>query len=296
MRLRPFEYHEPADLGEVLDLAGRHGEELRLLAGGTALLLMIRHGLVRPAHVASLHRLAGLGEIRLDGDRVRIGALAPHAAVAGSPVVREHCPVLASAAGRVATVAIRNMGTIGGNLCYAESASDVAPALLALGARAVLAGRGGRRTVALAGGFYRGMYETALEEGEVLVEIEVPRQPSPGAATYVKWSPRSLEDKALVGVAAVVEADAGACRDLRLALGGVDPTPVRLPDAERLARGQRLDEDLIRAVARAAARAVDPIADVQGSAEYRRAMVEVWVARALREVRRGLGGAPEDSR
>lgn len=291
MRLRPFEYHEPASLDEAVDLVGCHGEEARLLAGGTALLLMIRYGLVRPGHVASLHRLDALKGIRQAGDVLRIGALAPHAEVATSPVVREHCPVLAAASGRVATPAIRNMGTIGGNLCYAESASDVAPALLALGARAVLSGRRGRRTVELASGFYRGMYETSLEEGELLVEIEVPRQPAPGAATYVKWSPRSLEDKALVGVAAVVHGEGGVCRDLRLALGGVDPTPVRLRRAEGLAHGQRLQEDLIRSVARTAAEDADPIADVQGSAEYRREMVEVWVARALRQLQPQLGGA-----
>lgn len=285
MRLRPFEYHEPASLEEALDLLGRHGEDVRLLAGGTALLLMIRYGLVRPAHVASLHRLDALRGIRSDGDVLRIGALTPHGDIAASPLVRAHCPVLAEAARRVATPAIRNMGTIGGNLCYAESASDPAPALLSLEASAVLARRTGRRTVELAGGFYRGLYDTAIDEGEILVEIEVPRQPAPGSGAYLKWSPRSLEDKALVGVAAVLTVEGGTCRDLRLGLGGVNASPVRLPAAEAVARGQRLDEGLIRAVASAAAQEVQPLGDVQGSAEYRRQMVEVWVARALRQVR-----------
>lgn len=283
MRLRRFEYHEPATLDEVLDLVGRHGEDVRLLAGGTALLLMIRYGIVRPAHVASLHRLDGLRGIRLDGDRLRIGALTPHADIVASPLVREHCPVLATATARVATAAVRNMGTIGGNLCYAESASDPAPALLSLGAAVVVAGAQGRRTVEI-NGFYRGMYETVMEPGEVLLEIEVPRQPSPVTGTYVKWSPRSLEDKALVGVAVVVTPDGGTCRELRLGLGGVNPTPIRLSAAETIARGQRFDEDVVRAVARAAAAEVSPVSDVQGSAEYRRDMVEVWVARALRQL------------
>jgi carbon-monoxide dehydrogenase medium subunit len=284
MRLRPFEYHEPATLDEVFDLVARHGaDEVRLLAGGTALLLMIRYGIIRPGHVASLHRLDGLRGIRLDGDRLRIGALTPHADVAASPLVREHCPVLAAATAQVATPAVRNMGTIGGNLCYAESASDPAPALLSLGAAVVVGGRRGRRVIQL-DGFYRGMYETSMEDGEVLLEIEVPRQASPRTATYVKWSPRSLEDKALVGIAAVATPEGPTCRELRLGLGGVNPTPVRLPAAEAMARGQRLDDDVIRAVARAAAAEVDPVSDVQGSAEYRRAMVEVWVARALRRL------------
>jgi carbon-monoxide dehydrogenase medium subunit len=285
MRLRPFAYHEPGTLGEVFDLVRRHGEdEVRLLAGGTALLLMIRYGIVRPGHVASLHRVDGLRGIRLDGDRLRIGALTPHADIAASPIVQEHCPVLAAATAQVATPAVRNMGTIGGNLCYAESASDPAPALLSLGAAAIVAGPEGHRTIPL-DAFYRGMYETSMEAGEILLEIEVPRQASPRAGTYVKWSPRSLEDKALVGVAAVATLDGPTCRELRLGLGGVNATPIRLPAAESSARGQRLDEDVIRAVARAAAAEVDPVTDVQGSAEYRRQMVEVWVARALRRLR-----------
>jgi carbon-monoxide dehydrogenase medium subunit len=198
--------------------------------------------------------------------------------------VREHAPLLAAAAGRVATPAIRNMGTVGGNLCYAESASDPAPALLALGARVVVEGRRGRRVVPLVDGFFRGFYETSVEAGEVLVEVEVPTQP-PGVSAYVKWSPRSLEDKALVGLAVVLDADGATCRDLRLGLGGVNPTPVRLPRAEAVARSQRLTDDVVTAVARAAMEEVDPLADVQGSADYRREMVGVWVGRALRDLR-----------
>ena len=154
-----------------------------------------------------------------------------------------------------------------------------------------MASRGGRRSIPLAQGFYRGFYETSLEEGEVLVEVEVPAQPAPGAGTYVKWSPRSLEDRALVGLAAVVVSDGEAVRELRLGLGGVNPTPVRLPAAEGLARAQTLTDELIREVARTAATEVDPISDVQGSAEYRREMVDVWVNRALREIRERLAAS-----
>lgn len=294
MRLRPFEYHEAGSLEAALDLTGRYGDDCRLVAGGTALLLMIRYGIVRPRHVLSLHGVADLAGIGRAGTMLRIGALTPHAEVAASPLVREHCPVLAVAASRVATPAIRNMGTIGGNLCYAESASDVSPALLGLGARAVIAGRGGPRRVDLAGGFFRGFYETALEEGEILVAVEVPPQARPGGAAYVKWSPRSREDKALVGVAAIVDGDGagGVCRELRLGLGGVNATPVRLPRAEAAARGQRLTDEVIRGVARAAAEEVEPISDVQGSSAYRRQMVEVWVGRTLRTVRGQMEARP----
>lgn len=292
MRLRRFAYHEAGSLAEAVDLVDRHGDEARLLAGGTALLLMIRYGIVRPAHLVSLERVAELRGIRHDGEALRIGALTSHADVAASALVRTHAPLLAAAAGRVATPAIRTMGTLGGNLCYAESASDPAPALLALDARVVLAGAAGRRTVRLAEGFYRGFYETSMDEGEILVEIEVPPQPA-GASAYVKWSPRSREDKALVGLAALVGRDDGdVCRTLVLAAAGVAATPVRLARAEAAGRGLRLDEATIRAVARAAAEEVNPIADVQGSAEYRRQMLEVWVARTLRDLGGERAGNP----
>ena len=138
-------------MAEAMDLADRHGDEARLLAGGTALLLMIRYGIVRPLHVVSLDRLDELRGIRREGDVLQDRRATAHADLAASSDVRAHAPLLAMAAGRVATPAIRNMGTIGGNLCYAESASDPAPALLALDARAVVEGRSGRRIVPLAG-------------------------------------------------------------------------------------------------------------------------------------------------
>lgn len=284
MILRPFEYVECRTVDEAVAALTRHGEDARLIAGGTALVPLMKHQILRPRVLVSLAGVAGLDTIaeREDGG-LAVGALATHADVARSAPVRAAAPLLASAAGRVASPTIRSMGTIGGNLCYGESASDPSPALLALEARVRLAGPGGERVVALRD-FFTGFYETALGEGEVLTGIEVPRQPAEARWRYLKWTPRAREDKALVGLAALLDVAGGRCRRARLGLGGVAASPVALRAAERALEGAALDRAAIAAAAEAAAAEVEPMADLQGSAEYRRAMVEVWVGRVLGEL------------
>ena len=288
MRLAPFELAEPASLGEALAVLARHDGESRLIAGGTALVPMLRLGLARPDRLVSLHRIPGIAEIQPDGGALGIGAMATHAAVRRDPAVRAGWPLLAEAAGRVASPAIRASGTLGGNLCYAESASDVAPALLCLDAEVTVEGAGGARTVAV-GDFFRGFYETALEPGEILTRVRVPAAPPGARSGYVKFCPRSAEDRALVGIAAllVVAGDGRRCEDVRLALGGAAPTPLRARGAEAALRGQVLTDAAIRAAGDAAAGEADPLSDLMGSADYRRDMVRVWVRRLLLTLREG---------
>jgi carbon-monoxide dehydrogenase medium subunit len=181
----------------------------------------------------------------------------------------------------VATPAIRTSGTIGGNLAYAEPASDPAPALLCLDAEVRLAGARGGRTVPI-GRFFRGFYEAALEPGEIVTAVRVPPTPAGARGGYVKYTSRSAEDKPLVGVAALVVLDSsGRCADVRLALGGAAPTPIRAAGAERALRGQALTDAAARAAAEAAAQEADPLSDLMGSADYRRQMIRVWVRRLL---------------
>jgi carbon-monoxide dehydrogenase medium subunit len=288
MRLTPFELAEPTSLAEALGVLARHAGECRLIAGGTALVPMLRLGLARPDHLVSLHRIPGIAEIRADGGALVVGAMATHAAVRRDPAVGRGWPLLAEAAGRVASPAIRASGTLGGNLCYAEAASDVAPALLCLDAEVTVAGARGERAVPVTD-FFRGFYEAALEPGEILTRVRVPA-PSPAARSgYVKFCPRSAEDRALVGVAAllVVAGEGRRCDDLRLALGGAAPTPLRARRAEAILRGEPLTDAAIRAAADAAAAEADPLSDLMGSADYRRDMVRVWVRRLLTSLREG---------
>jgi len=283
MTLPAFDYREPETLAEAVALMAEHGPDARPIAGGTALVVLMRSRLLRPRLLVSLAGIPGLAGIGANGD-LRIGAMTTHRAVERSAEVRAIAPLLSQACGRVASPTIRNMGTVGGSLAAGDAASDPAPALLALDARLTLTGPDGERTVPL-DGFFRDFYETDLREGEVLSAIRVPRPPAGARSAFVKYTCLSEEDRAVVSVAAVVAPGRDAtCEDVRLALGGVAPTPLRVRDAEAALRGQRPTPARIAEVAELAAAATDPLADRQGSAEYRREMTRVWVGRVLEEL------------
>jgi aerobic carbon-monoxide dehydrogenase medium subunit len=209
-----------------------------------------------------------------------LGGVATHWAVSHSTLVQERSPLLAYACARVASPTVRSMGTLGGNLCYGESASDPSPALLALRATVHLHGPDGARTVPIAE-FFTGLYETALREAEILTAIDVPAMPAGARWRYLKWTPRAQEDKALVGLAALLVLDGRRCRVARLAVGGVGASPVVLVRSEQALEGQQLDAAAIARAADAAASEVEPMDDLQGSAEYRRDMLRVWVRRVV---------------
>ena len=272
---------------DAIDALGRLDGEARLVAGGTALVAMIRLGLVKPDRLVSLHRVPALGRIAVEAGSLVLGAMATHADIERSRVVRDGWPLLAEATHRVATPAIRASGTIGGNLAYAEAASDPAPALLCLDAEVRIAGPARERVVPLAR-FFRGFYEAALEPGEIVTAVRIPPAPAGARGGYVKYTSRSAEDKPLVGVAALVALDAvGRCREARIAIGGAAPTPIRAAGAERALRGETLTDAAVRAAAEAAAGEADPLSDLMGSASYRREMVRVWVRRLLITLRDG---------
>ena len=231
--------------------------------------------------------MPALSRIRVDGGSLELGAMATHADIERSRVVRDGWPLLAEAVRRVATPAIRTSGTIGGNLAYAEAASDPAPALLCLDAKVRVVGPRGERAVPIAR-FFRGFYEAALEPGEIVTAIRVPPPPAGARSGYIKYTSRSAEDKPLVGVAALIVRDAsGRCTDIRLGLGGAAPTPLRAESAERTLRGEALTDAAVRAAADTAAREADPLSDLMGSADYRREMIRVWVRRLLVALRDG---------
>jgi aerobic carbon-monoxide dehydrogenase medium subunit len=302
VRLPPFELVEPETLAGAVEALARGNGESRLVAGGTALVPMLRLGLLRPARLISLHRIAVLTTLRQDAGTLELGAMVSHATLARSAPVRAGWPLLASAAQQVASPAIRTSATVGGNLCYAEAASDLAPALLCLDAEIRLGGASGDRVVPITR-FFRGFYEPALEPGEIVTGVRVPPQPAGARAGYVKYTSRSAEDKPLVGVAALVVLDgasgparlddragaASAARvaDVRLALASAAPTPIRVPGAEARLRGEPLTDATIREAADAAAAEADPLSDLMGSASYRREMIRVWVRRLLTALRDG---------
>ena len=287
MRLTPFTLVEPESVSEALAAVAQLDGEARLVGGGTALIPMIRLGLVKPDRLVSLQRVPSLAEIRLDGGALELGALATHADVERSRVVREGWPLVAEATRRVATPAIRTSGTIGGNLAYAEAASDPAPALMCHDAEVRVVGPRGSRAVPIAR-FFRGFYEAALEPGEIVTSVRVPPAPAGARGGYIKYTSRSAEDKPLIGVAALVVLDAaGRCAHVRLALGGAAPTPIRAERAEAALISEPLTEAAARAAADLAARDAEPLSDLMGSADYRREMIRVWVRRLLIGLRDG---------
>jgi carbon-monoxide dehydrogenase medium subunit len=281
MRLRPFALAEPESVPEAVEIVARLEGETRIIAGGTALVPTMRLGLVTPDRLVSLHRIPGLSQIRVDKGALEIGAMSSLAALVRHDAVRTGWPLLAQAAGRVATPAIRSTATLGGNLCYAEAASDPAPALLCLDTRVRVADSVGERVIPI-GEFFTGFYETAVAPNEILTGVSVPAVPSGARSGYVKFCPRSAEDKPLIGVAALLVLDAAKrIGEIRIALGGAGPTPMRAHRAEAAVKGQALTDPAIRAAAEAAAAEAEPLSDLMGSAGYRREMIRVWVRRLL---------------
>jgi aerobic carbon-monoxide dehydrogenase medium subunit len=283
--MNSFDYHAPASLEETYELLGRYGEDAHLMAGGTALVLLLQQGLVQPGHVVGLSKIAELRGIRrLDNEGLEIRALTTHRQAERSAEVQAYCPALAENFARVATIRIRNQGTVGGNLAHADPAQDPPPMLIVLGGQAVVASRDGQRRVPL-DEFFVDYFETALQPGEVLVSVELPPLPAGTRVTYKKFLPRTQDDYATVSVAAALRVGADfACEEVRVALGAAATTPVRARNVETALRGQRLTPAAIEDAAALVRDEVDPLDDLRGSAAYKREMARVWTKRALQEL------------
>ncbi len=280
--MNAVDYRAPRSLDQALAILQEYGDEARVVAGGTALVTMLRQRLLRPACLVSLREVPGCDRIEATNGTVRLGALVTHRDAEVAPLLRERLPVLAETFRRVGTIRIRHMGTVGGALAHADPNQDPPVTLLALGARVEVRKSGGRRELPLAE-IFRGYYETALEPGEVITAVSVPLLPPASGASFIKFLPRTADDYATVAVAATVtlESDGERCREARIGLGSVGMTPLRALSAESLLAGQRLDDNVLRAAGEAARVDVDPLSDHRGSAAYKREMTAVMVGRAL---------------
>lgn len=272
----------PQSVEETVRLLAAQDGEAMVVAGGTAVSLMLHHRLISPAALVALTRVPGLREIALDGGVVRLGALVTHQEVAASDLVRRELPILSSTFGVVANHRVRAVATVGGVLAEADYASDPPATLRALDATALVAGPRGERRLPVAE-LQTGFYETSLGVGEIITAVEIPL-PAPGTVgVYRKYRSTASEDRPCVGVAALVRLGPdGTCAEVRVCVGAASAIPLRLEEVERSACGQRLDADTAGRVADAYAEASNPISDVRGSAWYRREMVRVLVSRALR--------------
>ncbi|HKA51168.1 MAG TPA: FAD binding domain-containing protein [Candidatus Dormibacteraeota bacterium] len=275
------EFAVPASLDEAVRCLEHEGAVA--VGGGTQVGLLLRQGLIDPSRLVWLERVAGLREIRSDVDgSLLIGSGATLSEIAGSPVVRSAHPMVARAAAHVGNPRVRAVGTLGGHLVHADPRQDLPPCLLVLAAEVRLLGRKGTRDVPLRD-FYRGPFETAVQDGELLIRVKIPASPEPTRCCYLRFTPGTSNDYPTVGVAALAEFDAGATRRAAVGLGGVAPRPL-LVDLPQLA-GRPLDATALAAAGQAAATACDPASDQRGSAGYKRAMVRLWTERALRACR-----------
>lgn len=278
--MHDFDYLEPDSLRDVCQLTNQWGEDARLIAGGTALMLALRQRLVSPSCLISVARVPELRGIHFDSEhRLVIGAFTTHSEVAQSSHIREHYPVLASMASQVANWQVRNQGTIGGNLCYADPATDPPGCLLALGAEVVLQGVDQQRVLPISE-FLVDYYETALQEGEVLVAIRLPAVKSNSHASYLRYLKTLADHRPLVNVSIASVKAGSSIGDVSLVVGAATPFPKRLKAATDLV-GQTPSLPLIQSVADAAAQEIDALSDARATADYRRDLVRVLVARAL---------------
>jgi len=276
----PFTYIEPSSLEEALALLAQHGDEAKVIAGGTGLVNLMKQRLVRPAFVIGLRALKGLEGIEAKGG-LRIGALATLQSLATSEPVRHAAPLLTEACAHVATVRVRSMATLGGALAHADPNLDTPPPLIAMDGQIVARSQRGERTIP-ADRFFAGYYQTVLEPDEIVTEILIPEQPYGGGTSFLKFLPATQDDYATVSVAARIALDRnGAVADARVALGAAAMVPVRATAVEAAVSGKAADEKIFRDAALLVRDAIDPIADFRGSAEYKRKMAVVHVRRAL---------------
>lgn len=283
-----FDYLEPATLAEAFSLLEKHGDVARVIAGGTSLIIWMRQRLLMPKVIISLARIPDLDTITFDPhDGLRIGAAARHRDIELSPAVKQHYPLLHETFRKVAQPRIRNMGTIGGNLAGGDPLTDPGASLMALDAKLTLRSGNAARTMSLEE-FFVDYYQTALEPGELLTEIRVP-PPQRSGWSHIKFTPRSVEDFATVGVAITLRGQESTCEDARLALNSVASTIVRAKRAEEVLRGRRLTDEVLREAGEVAASEVDPVDDNRGSADYKRDLVKVLVRRAAQEALRRAG-------
>jgi len=284
-RLPKFDYVKPKGIEEALSLLGNDDEgRVKVFAGGTDVIPKLKGRLMKIPEV--LVDLKGISDLRFlvhdEGRGLRIGALATIFEVAHAPFVKERLPVLSQAARAIASTQVQNRGTIVGNICNAVPSADSAPALLCLEAEVVCLSKTGERTVKVEE-FFMGPNRTILKPGEIVKEIRVSMRPGGTRGAYLKLSPRSKMDLAVVGVGVTAVREDGVLKDVKIGLGAVAPTPMRARKAEGVLLGERAGDALIRRAAKLASEESKPIDDHRASAEYRRMMVEVLVRRAIHQ-------------
>jgi aerobic carbon-monoxide dehydrogenase medium subunit len=285
--MTPFELAEPTSLHEAIALLDPDDATVRPIAGGTALMLMMKAGVFRPRRLVSLRNLGDrFSRIAVGGDgHLNIGAMTPLSVVERSPEVARAAPVIARAMRRLSNIRVRNVATVGGNLAHGDPHMDLPPVLIALRAEVSVAGPNGERNIAVED-LFAGYFETVLKKNELIAALRVPAQGATRAA-YLKVTTGSAEDWPALGVAVALEAEGAAVKSARVVVSAATEKAVRLKAAEQALTGATIDDKTLRRAGDAAADAAECISDVRGSAAYKRELVRVYVARAVRQALNG---------
>jgi aerobic carbon-monoxide dehydrogenase medium subunit len=289
--MTPFELLEPASLPEAIALLDPDDTSIRPIAGGTALMLMMKAGVFRPTRLISLRKLGQqYSRIAVGADgELAIGAVTPLAVVERSPEVARVAPVIPRAMRRLSNIRVRNVATIGGNLAHGDPHMDLPPVLIALGARVMVAGPSGERSIAVED-LFAGYFETVLAKNELIAELRVPPQGKTRAA-YLKVTTGSAEDWPALGVAVALDADGTNVKSARVVVSAATEKAIRLKDAEKVLAGARVDDQVLARAGEAAVAEAECISDIRGSAAYKRELVRVYVGRAVKAALAG-NGAP----
>ena len=282
--MNTFKYLPAQTVEEACELLAQYGEQAKILGGGQSLVNLMKQNLVNPRYIIDIKGLSELDYIRYEKeDGLRIGAVSTHRALETSEIVKNNFAVLSEMERTLASVAVRNWGTVGGSLAHADPASDLAPTLMALGARATLSRCRSERVVSLED-FFVDYMETALQPDELLTEIHIPNS-GRGNGFYYKFAHRAT-DLAVVSVAVYLDLESGdqdRCRDVRIVMGSVGPTALRSRRGEDLLKSQAITDALIEEVARLSAEDAQPTTDINGSEEYKRDLVRVMVSRSIKK-------------
>ncbi len=286
--MTPFDLVEPTSLAEALGLLDADDPAVRPLGGGTALMLMMKAGVFRPTRLVSLRKVGGMSGIKAGGDgSLTIGAMTPLAALEHSAEVARAAPVITRTMRRLSNVRVRNVATVGGALAHGDPHMDLPPVLIALGASVTAVGPRGERTLKVED-LLTGYYETALEKNELISTVSIPPQGARRAA-YIKFTAGSAEDWPALGVAVSVEAAGDTLKSATVVASAATTKATRLATAEKALGGAKVDDKTLRAAGDAGAQEADVIADVRGSAAYKRELIRVHVGRAVRQALAGNG-------
>ena len=279
-----FKYFPAKDVKDACALLAQYGEEAKILSGGQTLVSLMKQKLISPSYIIDIKGISDLDYIRYtEDDGLRIGGLTTHRSVEKSDIIRKKFPMLSEMEYTLASFGVRNWGTVGGSLCSADPASDLSSTLIALGAEVTLTGSDSERVVSLED-FFIDLFETIINEDEILTEIHVPNVVKSGGI-HTKFARRAT-DLAVVSVATYLTLDGSShdlCEDIRIVMGSVGPIPSRSKRAEELIRGQKIDDALIEKAAQIASEDIQPTTDLNGTEEFKREIARVLAQRTIKE-------------